>query len=947
MCARNITTHGTSVMTTPIPHYHVSLNEQTGERMVKRKEPDYESYRPCLAFAPIDIIKRTFAATTQYARNIYRMPFQKHHNARNPALNVARRQEALAGDIVYSDEPAIDDGSTAAVVFFGRSSYVGDAQGIKSDKEFINALEDNVRRRGAPDKLITDSAKVETSQRVKDFLRALVIQDWQSEPYNQQQNFAERRWGNAKRTVNTVMDRTGAPANTWLLCLMWVLFISNHLACKALGWRTPLEALYGVTPDISACTCFFFWEPVYVAADDSKFPSESKEIRGHFVGIAENVGDALTFKVLTDDTKKIIARSNVRSALTPGERNLRLGRLEGETDSKPIKMHIRSSRDGLDGLDQDDSSLPPMATMPEIPLDDIVGRTLLLEPNEDGEILRAKVIKAIESIDSHGHAHPEKIKFLVSCGDDKADEILSYNDIVDHLNRQYPIEQGGETTWRFKKIFAHQGPLRPGDKEYKGSTYNVGTLWEDGSETYEPLTVMGQDCPVACAQYAKENGLLDTPGWKRFRRLAKRDKVLTRMLNQAKLKSFRNSPTYKYGFKVPKTVQQAYEIDKENGNTLWQESIQLERDQLDEYDTWIEKGVSFKPGPEYKRINVHFVFDVKHDGRHKSRLVAGGHMTDVPLDSVYSGVVSLRSLRIVVFLAELNNLELWGADISNTYLEAYTKEKVYFKAPKGFGELEGHVMIIVKALYGLRSSGLRWHEKFADTLRCEGFFPSKADPDVWMRRNGDLYEYIAVYVDDLCLAMKDPKAFVEVLKDIAEDIPEPLGNPVVTTHYVDANLYHDFLTGRAVTGIMHFLNGTLIDSYTKRQLTVETATYGSEFVAARIATEQIIDLRITLRYLGVPIKGQSMMFGDNKSVCTSASVPTSVINKRHTMLSYHRVREAIAAKILSFQWIDGHLNPADILSKHCSFSDFWPHVQVLLFWAGDTRSAPGVKNDGG
>ena len=115
---------------------------------------------------------------------------------------------------------------------------------------------------------------------------------------------------------------------------------------------------------------------------------------------------------------------------------------------------------------------------------------------------------------------------------------------------------------------------------------------------------------------------------------------------------------------------------------------------------------------------------------------------------------------------------------------------------------------------------------------------------------------------------------------VPEDIPEPLGNEVVTTTYVDANLYHDMLSGRAVTGILHLLNGTPIDWYSKRQGTVETATYGSEFVAARIATDQIVDLRYTLRYLGVPIRTVSYMFGDNQSVVTSSTLPQSALSKR-------------------------------------------------------------------
>jgi hypothetical protein len=77
--------------------------------------------------------------------------------------------------------------------------------------------------------------------------------------------------------------------------------------------------------------------------------------------------------------------------------------------------------------------------------------------------------------------------------------------------------------------------------------------------------------------------------------------------------------------------------------------------------------------------------------------------------------------------------------------------------------LEGHYLIIVKALYGLRMSGLRWHERFTNCLCNEGFSPCKAEPDIWMRLNGNLYEYDATYVDDLCLGMLDPKSFTDTL----------------------------------------------------------------------------------------------------------------------------------------------------------------------------------------
>ena len=175
-------------------------------------------------------------------------------------------------------------------------------------------------------------------------------------------------------------------------------------------------------------------------------------------------------------------------------------------------------------------------------------------------------------------------------------------------------------------------------------------------------------------------------------------------------------------------------------------------------------------------------------------------------------------------------------------------------------------------------------------------------------------------------------------EQIPHDITKPLGKHVQTTHYVDANLHHDLATGKAVTAALHFLNQTPIDAYTKRQSTVETATYGSEFVAARTAVDQIIDIHTTLRYLGVPIRDKSYMFGDNGSVVTSSTMSNSTISKRHHLASYHRVREAIAAKFISFHWKDGKSNPADILSKHWEFATVWPMLKPILLWRGETAT---------
>jgi hypothetical protein len=153
-----------------------------------------------------------------------------------------------------------------------------------------------------------------------------------------------------------------------------------------------------------------------------------------------------------------------------------------------------------------------------------------------------------------------------------------------------------------------------------------------------------------------------------------------------------------------------------------------------------------------------------------------------------------------------------------------------------------------------------------------------------------------------------------------------------------------------MSGILHLVNQTPIQWFSKKQATVETATYGSEFMVARQATEQILDLRYTLRMMGIPIDGKSWLFGDNQSVITSSTIPTSTLNKRHNALSYHRIRECIASGIINFLHIEGKYNPSDVLTKFLGYSKLRPLIQPLLFWKGETmindnRPVPVVINN--
>ena len=1004
------------------------------------QEPDWNTQRPFLAWTSPSSIKDTFNVTTRHGTAPNTQEYIKRHfKSRNPVFSIPRCSEAVATDIIFSDTPAVDDGPTMSQFFCGHDIFVCDAYGIKSTKQFINTLSDNIRKWGAMDTLISD--------------HSLFIQDYQSESYHQDQNKTENCFGPAKHYTNTVMNTSGCLAYCWLLCLQYICVVLHHLASPTLQGICPVQALQGTTPDISFMPHTSFYEPVYYRIEfsepDFHLPSSSNEKKGYWVGFAANQGDSLTWRTLTEDTQKIIICSGIQSAHSTTTKQCPASP-SGEGTTLPFSIpYPQQSKNSLP-LDPFDESTPTFEQfvnsqsgedednpihMANIDIPNLLGRSYLLPPEDHGEHHMANII----DIDDHGPPL-EDIKFKLQISKDQAEEIMSYNQLMDYIQKGTDAEEDPDSLFKFRDIVAHQGPLESIDPDQKGSKYNVMVEWESGEVTYEPLTLISKDDPITCAVYAKKNDLLDTTGWKHLKRYAKTSKRLIRAVKQSRIRQVRASARYQHGFQVPKDYNDAIRLDKENSNTHWQDAMDLELTQIHEYKVFKNTGkAQFHNGkavtPDgFQKIRVHFVYAVKHDGKFKARLVADGHLTKEP-------VVSLRSLRMVVFLSQLNDFEVWGADVGNAYLEAYTDQKLCIIAGPEFKELQGHLLIMIKALHGTRSGGARWHDRLFDILQELRFKPSKADPDVWMRPEpgGTCYEYIAVYVDDLAIAAKDPQAFCNELKkrynlklkgvgpleyhlgctykkdpdgtlaadprryvnkilesyermfkekprksrppleggdhpelhtpelcdehqtnqfqtlvgqlqwlispghfDIAvhvmplsrfraqprkghldrakrivgyllflpdgairfrtgepdfsslndqeydwtrsvysgaceqipHDIPKPLGKHGQTTHYVDANLHHDLATGKVVTAVLHFLNQTPIDAY----------------------------------------------------------------SKRHHLVSYHRVREAIAAKYISFHWKDGKSNPADILSKHWEFATVWPMLKPILFWRGETAT---------
>ena len=198
--------------------------------------------------------------------------------------------------------------------------------------------------------------------------------------------------------------------------------------------------------------------------------------------------------------------------------------MEGGQHIKTTKLKIptvfiRSRQD-----DGDPSHIKPM---PEFDPDDLIGRTFLLPPQENGERLRAKVTnKVVEEIEAaHGNGIPN-INFILDIGEGKVEELITYNQQLDHLEQD--DEQDNfmdQELYTFRGIIGHEGPLKATDPNWKGSKWKVQIGWETGEITFEPLSAIAADDPITCAAYAKEKNLYNLDGWKRFRHLIKKGKT--------------------------------------------------------------------------------------------------------------------------------------------------------------------------------------------------------------------------------------------------------------------------------------------------------------------------------------------------------------------------------------------------------------------------------------
>jgi hypothetical protein len=245
----------------------------------------------------------------------------------------------------------------------------------------------------------------------------------------------------------------------------------------------------------------------------------------------------------------------------------------------------------------------------------------------------------------------------------------------------------------------------------------------------------------------------------------------------SKMKSKYWRTTHKFGIRLPHSVEEALRIDEETGTDFWRKAINKEMSKVKV--AWkTHKGntpdqVRRGQVPElrsFQEIGCHMVFDVKMDFSRKARFCADSHTTEAPASVTYSSVVSRDSVRLAFLIAALNDVDILSCDLENAYLNAPCCEKIWFEGRLECGEDKGKVLIVVRALYGLKSSGASWRSLLADVLSCLGYESTKADPDVWIRKavredGFEYYEMLFVYVDDiLSLSHRTKEAIEEITK---------------------------------------------------------------------------------------------------------------------------------------------------------------------------------------
>jgi Reverse transcriptase (RNA-dependent DNA polymerase) len=814
---RSISTSGvSSVATGPLLHeYQKDLKpfseyeDSTITRRVNLRDPTFghswkthqlAEWRERLGFVSEEVVKKTFLATTQL------VPSVKHENEDNPKdFHVSRfpfLKSKLLRETWYIDPVEVNLGPKAkreyALVCYGDKSkacfyfILGTAQTAEG---VLACLWEFTRDIGSPDTIKSDYAtNLVQNNAYKRFMRLTLIKLEASEADRHNQNHVERKWQDLKRHAETIILRRNVPMDQSHRVYQHLCDCFNHTATSSINWRTPWEMIDGDTPDISVFR-FKFWEPIWYLVNTKKFPDQ-RFLRGRFVGIAWTTGDSMCYRIYTDESN-IISREIHRSIVVP--------RHPDETYPRTL---LKLNSDYFFPTPKWENSEAQTNAQPE------------------GGRKRERTT----STNVHQAEHQQRGKTIVPgssiiAGEPVSQQQTTHGPEEARIRKEW-LEMTLDETNRIAELYSPpsedvdhselKGIVKHMTKSVKGekivhfyAQYHTGQIMEG---TFQD---MKEDAPYMTAMYIIQKKIpnKECKDWATAY-IATLDKVLSRTrlvgdvqgerqrlqrnVNSAIVSSRRsaelttpakrkgkpgrnnrqrNSPLseIKYGIKVPKNVAQALSIDQTNGNKLWQEAIKKEIDALMEMKTFKilsdQEAKCFDRG-QYQYAPLRMIFDVKHDLRRKARLVLGGHVIDASGHDTYASNMKGISARVLMLIAQANDLDVLVGDIGNAYLYATTKEKIYCRTGQEFessGQAKaGQIAVLVMALYGTKSAANRWHAHLADTLRSMKFIASRFDRDIWYRLRGDGngYDYIGTHTDDLMVVAKQPQVIFDKLLEI-------------------------------------------------------------------------------------------------------------------------------------------------------------------------------------
>ena len=755
----------------------------------------------------LKVAKRTLGATTQdYIRKLHgkisRRVKTKAHQRQYKQMDGYLSK--FCSDTFKSNVTSTR-GNNYIQLFSNRGNYVSCyPMAAKSDAH--QTLDRFIHDVGVPSEIMTDGAKELTTTNWGKTCRKHKIRQFTTEPHTPRQNPAELAGGNIKRKVRHLMKTTSTPVRLWDYCWVYSADIRSLVATDNmyLDGNTPFSKVHGYTPDISEYLTFKWYDWVWYHEPNDP----DKSLIGRWLGPAHDIGQGLAYYVL-NDKGKVVIRSTV-SPLSDNESNSPAIKEQMLFFSKSMESFIgnftRSTQDNYvlcdddpyanifedDHLDDEDITLQErdeqdhIIDRPEADAydfdapymeanDKFVGTSIPL-PHASGEKMEATVKHRKRNHDGtlRGTANDNPIldtrEYEVEFADGSYAE-YSANTLTENLYDH--IDEHGNSHSILSSIIDHECddtvaiPRDQSTYMYNNTSkhrittkgWKIKIEWKDGSCSWLPLKIVKESNPLELAEYAvsRKIHLEAAFAWWVPYTIKKRNRII-KLVQHRTVKH-----DMKFGVKIPQNVKAAEALDKENGNTLWQDSINKELKNVIIAFKLLDEDA--KPPPGSKKIPYHFIFTVRFDLVRKARLVAGGHRhKNVPSYETYSSVVSRDSVRIVLTLAALNNLNVLAADVGNAYLNAPNKERVHITCgPELFGpEAEGRTAIVVRALYGLKSAGNAWRHHFSTYIRNElGYASTKADDDVYRKARtrpdgSKYYSYLIVYVDDILCCDVDP-----------------------------------------------------------------------------------------------------------------------------------------------------------------------------------------------